>query len=65
MLKIFVIVVMLGIAASLVSAGIFLVKDRGASDRTARALTWRIGLSLALFLFLMAGHYFGLIQGRL
>lgn len=65
MLKIFVIVVMLGIAASLVSAGIFLVKDRGASDRTVRALTWRIGLSLALFLFLMAGRYFGLIQGPL
>jgi len=56
---------MLGIAASLLSAGFFLVKDHGDSHRTARALTWRIALSVALFLFLMASHYFGLIPGRL
>jgi hypothetical protein len=28
----------------------------------ATALTWRIGLSLALFVLLMAGFYFGIIE---
>ena len=30
-----------------------------------KALTVRVGLSVALFLILMAGYYFGLIPGRL
>lgn len=29
----------------------------------ARALTWRIGLSIMLFLLLLAGFRFGLIPG--
>jgi hypothetical protein len=29
----------------------------------ARALTWRIGLSITLFLLLLAGFRFGLIPG--
>jgi len=42
------------------------VRDKGGTDRTVKALTLRIGLSLALFLLLMAGHYFGLLpRGRL
>jgi hypothetical protein len=32
----------------------------------AKALTWRVGLSVALFLLLMVGYYFGFFQpGRL
>lgn len=49
------------ILASLASALYYLVKDKGQSDRTVRMLTVRIGLSLALFLLLMGGYYFGLI----
>ena len=30
-----------------------------------KALALRVGLSVALFLFLMAGYYFGLIPGKL
>lgn len=52
------------ILLSLVSAGVFLVRDRGAGDRAARALTWRIGLSIALFLVLMAAYYLGWIPAR-
>ena len=33
--------------------------------RQLNALTVRIALSVALFLMLMAGYYFGLIPGRL
>jgi hypothetical protein len=50
------------ILAALFSGLFFLVRDQGRSTRTVRALTWRIGLSLALFLLLLAGYYFGLIQ---
>ena len=61
LIKIIVIVMLLLIFASLCSALVFLFKDKGRGKRTARALTWRIGLSMTLFLLLMAGFYFGLI----
>lgn len=49
------------ILVSLFSALVLLFRrsDRGSS--VAKAFTWRIGLSLALFLMLMAGLYFGII----
>ena len=47
------------ILASLASALYYLIKDKGNSDRTARMLTVRVGLSLALFLLLMGGYYLG------
>ena len=61
LLKIVVVVMLVLIIASLFSALIFLFKDKGRGSRTARALTWRIGLSMTLFLMLMAGFHFGLI----
>jgi hypothetical protein len=63
--KILVILFMLFIAGSLFSAGFFLVRDRGQSDRAVRALTIRIVLSIFVFALLMLGHYFGFIGGRL
>jgi Protein of unknown function (DUF2909) len=50
------------ILGSLFSALFYLIKDKGQSDRTVKALTVRIGLSITLFLLLMAGYYFGLIK---
>jgi hypothetical protein len=64
-MRIFVILLLLAIVVSLGSALFFMVKDQGKSKRTVNALTVRIGLSLFLFLLLMAGHYFGFIPGRL
>jgi hypothetical protein len=49
------------ILASLGSALYYLIKDKGQSDRVVKALTVRVGLSLALFVLLMAGYYFGFI----
>lgn len=63
--KILVILFMIFIAGSLLSAGFFLVRDQGNSDRTVRALTVRIVLSVFVFALLMLGHYFGLIGDRL
>lgn len=40
----------------------FLIKDQGKSVRVAKALTWRIGLSLLLFFLLFVGYALGWIQ---
>lgn len=53
------------IVASLVSALLFVMRDRGNSKRAVAALALRVGLSMGLFLLLMAGYYFGFIPGRL
>jgi len=60
-MKILVILFLVVILGSLGSALYYLVRDRGQSDRTARALTWRIGLSITLFILLMVGYKTGLI----
>ena len=64
-MKILVIVLLLAIVGSLASALFFLVHDQGKSKRTVNALAVRVGLSLFLFLMLMAGHYLGLIPDKL
>ncbi len=60
-----VIAALLLILASLGSALVFVVRDRSGSMRAVKALAFRVGLSIALFLFLMAAYHFGLIPGRL
>lgn len=59
--KIAIILALVMIVASLFSALFYLGKDKGAGERTARALTIRIALSILLFVLLMVGYYFGLI----
>jgi hypothetical protein len=60
-IKIAIVLLLLFIVASLFSALFYLGKDRGTSDRTAKALTIRIGLSIFLFVLLIVGYYTGLI----
>ena len=57
-----IVLVFIGILASLASALIHLVRGRGSSDRTAKALTVRIGMSVGLFLLLFLLYWAGLIQ---
>ena len=60
-----VIAALLLIVASLGSALFFVLHDRGGSNRAVKALAVRVGLSMVLFLFLMAGFYLGWIPGRI
>ena len=60
-MRIIVIVLLLAILGSLGSALLFLFSDEPGSRRTVRSLTIRVGLSILLFVLLMAGYYFGLI----
>jgi len=60
--KILVVLILFTIIGSLFSGLFFLIRDKGASERTVRALTVRISLSLLLFVLLMAGYATGLLQ---
>jgi hypothetical protein len=64
-MRIIVILFIIIILASLGSALFYMVRDRGTTERTAKALTLRVALSVALFLLLMLGFHFGLITTRL
>ena len=60
-MKLVVIAFLIVIVASLASALIYLIRDKEQSDRTVKALTVRVALSVGLFLLLMIGYYFGII----
>lgn len=62
-MRFIVILAFLGILGSLASALIYLMRDKGGTNRTVNALTVRIGLSIALFLFVLFAHHMGWIQG--
>jgi hypothetical protein len=64
--RILVILFLVFIIASLGSSLFFLYKDRGeGKTRMVKALTLRVGLSILLFVLLMAGYHFGLVSGHL
>jgi hypothetical protein len=56
-----IVAIFLGIIGSMGSALFFLIKDKGQSDRTLKALTIRIGVSVALFALLFVLWGLGLI----
>lgn len=60
--KFVIILIFVGIIASLGSGLYYLVSDKGDSRRTLRALTVRIGLSFGLFAFLMLLIALGVIE---
>ncbi|KPK18888.1 MAG: twin transmembrane helix small protein [Betaproteobacteria bacterium] len=64
-MKILVILFAIFIVASLFSALFFLIRDKGQGERTVRALTVRVALSVVLFALLMLSYHFGIITGRL
>ncbi|SOE46468.1 Probable transmembrane protein [plant metagenome] len=61
-MRIVVILAFIGILGSLASALVYLMRDKGRSNRTVNALTVRIGLSVLLFLFVLFAHWMGWIQ---
>ena len=61
LIKVAIVVMLLLIVGSLFSGLYYLIKDKGTGERTAKALTIRISLSITLFLLLMLGFYTGVI----
>ena len=60
--KLIVVAIFIGVLASLASALLYLVKDRGQSDRAVKALTMRVGISIGLLCLLVVLWALGLIQ---
>lgn len=60
--KIIVLAFMALILYFLGSGAYYLIKDAGTKRRTVQSLTWRIGLSLVLFILLFVAFRFGWIQ---
>lgn len=64
-MRIVIVLFIIAILGSMGSALYYMVTDRSSGNRMIRALALRVGLSVSLFLILMAGFYFGLIPGRI
>jgi hypothetical protein len=60
--KIIIILLFLAALGSLAAAMVFLVKDKGETNRTAKALTYRIGISVFIFILLMLAYFAGYIE---
>jgi hypothetical protein len=61
-MKIIIAIAFILIIASLGSALVFLMKDKGRSMRTFKALALRVGFSIALFILLLVAYYLGYIK---
>jgi uncharacterized membrane protein len=61
-MKSVIFVAFLGIVGSLFSALYFMMRDKGRTRNTVRALSVRVGLSVALFVLLLVAHQLGWIQ---
>ncbi|MYN15338.1 twin transmembrane helix small protein [Rugamonas sp. FT107W] len=61
-MKIAVAIAFILIIGSLASAFFFLMRDKGKSNNTVRALAVRVGLSIALFITLLVAYKLGYIQ---
>ena len=55
MLDVLIVIVMIGIAASLGAGLYFLVRDRGKTNRTVISLTFRVALAVILLALLAIG----------
>ena len=60
--KIIVVLLLLLIVLSLAAGMVTLVQDRGSTNRTAKFLTFRIALSILVFLFIAFAFFMGWIQ---
>lgn len=61
-MKIIILIALIAIIANLARALYFLVKQQEPSTKMVKALTWRIGLSIALFCLVIVAFEMGWIQ---
>ena len=65
-MKTFMAMMLVAVLGALASAGVFKMRkgggDDGRSKRMARALAVRVGLSVALFLFILLSWYMGWVH---
>lgn len=61
-MRILVAIAFLLIIGSLASALVFLMKDKGQTNRTVTALAFRVGFSILLFVLLLIANRLGWIE---
>jgi Protein of unknown function (DUF2909) len=65
-MKTFMVVMLVAVLGALASAGVFMLRkgsgDNERSKNMARALAFRVGLSIALFLFILLSWYMGWVR---
>ncbi len=61
-MKIVILLAFIAIFISLGSALVFMMRDKSGSNRMVNALTWRIGLSVLLFLFILFSWWMGWVE---
>src|SRR5262252_5377254 len=62
MVKLLIILFLIVIVYNLGAGLYYMMTDKGKTDRTVKALTWRIGLSVFLILLVIVGILTGVIQ---
>ncbi|MBA2547363.1 MAG: twin transmembrane helix small protein [Burkholderiaceae bacterium] len=63
-MRIIIFLALAGIVLSLGSALVYLIRDKGKTNRTVNALTMRVAISVALFLFILFSYWMGWITPR-
>lgn len=63
-MRIIIVLALAGIVLSLGSALVYLIRDKGKTNRMVNALTIRVGISVALFLFILFSYWMGWIAPR-
>ena len=65
-MKFIMVVALLGIVGALASAGLFMLRKSQDGDRRDAKMAWalalRVGMSIALFLFILLAYFLGWIQ---
>ena len=64
-MKLILVIALIGILGALAAAGFFMLRNGQAGKRgplMARALALRVGISVALFLFILLSYHMGWIQ---
>ncbi|MFK7794111.1 MAG: twin transmembrane helix small protein [Gammaproteobacteria bacterium] len=61
LIKIFIVILFLLIVGSLASALFHLLSSKESNDKTVKALTYRIGLSVFAFIIIIISKYLGWI----
>ena len=61
-MKILVAIAFVLIIGSLASALVFLMRDKGRTNRTVTALAVRVGLSITLFVLILVAYKLGYIE---
>ena len=62
LIKILIVLFLIVIVYNLFAGLFYMMTDKGKTDRTVKALTWRIGLSVFLILLVIVGIMTGVIK---